>query len=157
MSEETEYVPTVLLHHLKHNQVLHETVILLTLLTDEAPRLRDEERITVERCSPVFIRIVARYGYMEQPNVPAVLQLASRQAGIAPYDPMSTSFYLGRESLTSPQQGNLPMRWIMKLFVLLRKNENDATSHFGIPPNRVVEIGARLELTPARNEVVEDF
>jgi KUP system potassium uptake protein len=148
MSEENEYVPTVLLHHLKHNQVLHETVILLTLLTDEAPRLRDEQRITVKRCSPVFIRITARYGYMEQPDVPKVLQLASQQAGIAPYDPMSTSFYLGRESLTSSPACGLPMRWLMGLFAWLRKNENDATSHFGIPPNRVVEIGARLELVP---------
>jgi KUP system potassium uptake protein len=157
LSEETENVPTVLLHHLKHNQVLHETVILLTLLTDEAPRLHDEERITVERCSPVFIRVVARYGYMEQPNVPAVLQLASKQAGIAPYDPMTTSFYLGRESITPPQEGSLPLRWILGFFILLRRNENDATSHFGIPPNRVVEIGARLELAPVRNEGHGEF
>jgi KUP system potassium uptake protein len=152
LAEETENVPTVLLHHLKHNQVLHETVILLTLLTDEAPRLKDEERISVKPCGAGFTRIVARYGYMEQPNVPAVLELASKQAGIAQYEPMNTSFYLGRESLILPQSGSLAMRWLLELFNWLRKNENDATSHFGIPPNRVVEMGARLELAPIRHE-----
>jgi KUP system potassium uptake protein len=157
LTEETSNVPTVLLHHLKHNQVLHETVILLTLLTDEAPRLKDGERISVERCDGCFMRVVARYGFMEQPNVPNALELASKKAGIAPYDPMSTSFYLGRELLILPQSGNLAMRWLLELFNWLRKNENDATSHFGIPANRVVEIGARLELSPVRNDPIADY
>jgi KUP system potassium uptake protein len=157
LTEETSNVPTVLLHHLKHNQVLHETVILLTLLTDEAPRLKDGERISVERCDGCFMRVVARYGFMDQPNVPNALELASKKAGIAPFDPMSTSFYLGRELLILPQSGNLAMRWLLELFNWLRKNENDATSHFGIPANRVVEIGARLELSPVRNDPIADY
>jgi KUP system potassium uptake protein len=152
MSEETEYVPTVLLHHLKHNQVLHENVVLLTLLTDEAPRLTDDERLTVEPCKAGFTRVIARFGYMEQPNVPAILELASKRCGVALYDPMTTSFYLGRESLIAPNRGNFVMRWLLALFVVLRRNERDATSHFGIPPNRVVEIGARLEMSAKAKE-----
>jgi KUP system potassium uptake protein len=147
LTEQSSSVPTVLLHHLKHNQVLHETVVLLTLMTDEAPRLNDQERIRLERFNLGFIRIVARFGFMEEPNVPKVLCLAGSLIADELYNPMTTSFYLGRESLVVPGKGNLAIRWLLRLFVWLRKNERDATSHFGIPPNRVVEMGARLELT----------
>ena len=139
-------VPVALLHHLKHNQVLHERVILLTLLTDEAPRVEDRSRVSIEHLAIGFIRIVAHYGYMEQVNVPSLLGLASQQAGDELYDPMSTSFYLGRESLVARGQGNLARRLLIGIFIWLHKNELDATSRFGIPPNRVVELGSRLDL-----------
>jgi KUP system potassium uptake protein len=84
---------------------------------------------------------------MEAPNVPKVLALAGDLAGEELYDPMTTSFYLGHESLVVPRKGNAAKRWLLRLFVWLRKNERDAISHFGIPPNRMVEMGARLELT----------
>jgi KUP system potassium uptake protein len=147
LSEQSASVPTVLLHHLKHNQVLHEKVVLLTLVTDEAPRLNDAERIRLERFKFGVLRIVARFGFMEAPNVPKVLALAGGLAGEELYDPMTTSFYLGHESLVVPRKGNPAKRWLLRLFVWLRKNERDAISHFGIPPNRMVEMGARLELT----------
>ena len=139
-------VPTVLLHHLKHNQILHECVVVLTLITDEAPRVADSERMQVDRLEIGFVRIVAHYGYMEEANVPALLTLASAQSGLCLYEPMTTSFYLGRESLVAPREGHIAMRILLKLFVWLHKNELDATSHFHIPPNRVVEVGARLDL-----------
>lgn len=138
--------PVALLHHLKHNQVLHEQVVLLTLITDEAPRLSDSERLQVTCLPAGFVLIVARYGYMEEANVPALLELAAPQLDCVLYDTMSTSFYLGRESLTPPRSGNPALRLLLKLFIWLHKNELDATSHFGIPPNRVVELGARLDL-----------
>jgi len=149
LSGQTETVPTVMLHHLKHNQVLHETVVMLTLLVDEAPRVPDASRVTVEKFDIGFFRVIARFGYMEELNVPHVLELASKAAGIELYDTMTTSFYLGRESLIAPSKGNILMRWLLMLFTLMRKNERDATSHFGIPANRVVEIGERLELAAA--------
>jgi len=139
-------VPTTLLHHLKHNQVLHEQVILLTLLTEEIPRVPPEERFDVQCFDQGFIRIVGRYGYLESLDVPVLLRQALQKAGREAYDAMTTSFYLGRESLTVRASLNLGRRLLLSLFSLLRKNELDATSHLGVPPNRVVEMGARLDL-----------
>jgi len=146
MTPPGDSAPVALLHHLKHNQVLHERVVLLTIVTDEAPRVADSARMTADCLEIGFVRIVAHYGYMEEVNVPALLELASPQSGCTLYDAMSTSFYLGRESLTLPASGNLALRGLLRLFVWLHKNELDATAHFAIPPNRVVEMGARLDL-----------
>jgi KUP system potassium uptake protein len=140
--------PVALLHHLKHNQVLHEHVVLLTLFTEEVPRIPDTGRLTFTNLALGFKKIVARYGYMEAANVPKLLELAEQQAGCCLYDPMSTSFYLGRETLSAPYKGGLVTNLLLRLFVWLHKNELDSTTHFGIPPNRVVELGARLDLVP---------
>ena len=139
-------VPITLLHHLKHNQVLHEQVVLLTLLTEEIPRVAPAERFKVERLDQGFVRIVGRYGYMEMLDVPQLLEQALPSANCPCYDAMMTTFYLGRESLAvQTKQG--PLRHILlSLFTRLRKNELDATAHLGLPPNRVVEMGARLDL-----------
>jgi KUP system potassium uptake protein len=141
-----ESVPMVLLHHLKHNQVLHEHVVILTLVTDEIPRVPRSNRLNVQCMDTGFVRIVAHYGYMERANVPELLALASNQVKLTLYDAMSTSFYLGRESLVVTRHGNFVRRLLLRLFTWMHKNELDATAHFGIPPNRVVELGARLEL-----------
>lgn len=138
--------PTALLHHLKHNQVLHEHVVVLTLIIDEAPRVADSARMQVSCMDIGFIRIIAHFGYMEEVNVPALLLLAGEQTGCTLFDLMTTSFYMGRESLVEPGAGNILRRLLLKLFIWLHKNELDATSHFQIPPNRVVELGARLDL-----------
>jgi KUP system potassium uptake protein len=139
-------VPTTLLHHLKHNQVLHEHVVLLTLLTEEIPRVPQAGRFTVEALELGFTRIVARYGYLEAVDVPKLLERVSVKIGRACSDPMETSFYLGRESLVPPERGNIFKRLLLHLFVRMHKNELDVTSHLGLPPNRVVELGARLDL-----------
>ncbi len=139
-------VPTTLLHHLKHNQVRHEEVVLLTLLTEEIPRVSQSDRCAVECLEFGFVRIVARYGYLEAPNVPQLLELASKQVQRPLYDAMTTSFYLGRESLVAASRGNWFRQVLFHLFVLLYKNELDVTAHLGLPPNRVVELGARLDL-----------
>lgn len=140
-------VPATLLHQLKHNQVLHEQVILLTLLTEEIPRVAPAERFNVKRLEQGFVRIEGRYGYLEMLDVPQLLEQALQSAGCSNYDAMTTTFYLGRESL-SVQTKNRPGRhMLLTLFRLLRKNELDATAHLGLPPNRVVEMGTRLDLT----------
>lgn len=140
-------VPTTLLHHLKHNQVLHQQVVLLTLMTEEIPRTSPAERCQVEHYDQGFVRITARYGYLETPHVPQLLEQASKQFGIAACNPMTTSFYLGRESLVATVHGSLLRRLLLNLFIWLHRNETDVTVHLSLPPNRVVEMGARLDLS----------
>ena len=154
LSEESDEVSKVLIHHLKHNQVLHERVVLLTLETIDEPRVGDEERITCQDLGLGFVRLVARHGFMESPNVPALLQQASRSCGEEVCDPMRTSFYLGRETLTVHSDWRLLRQALLRIFAWLRRNELDATAHFGIPANRVVELGARLELRPEPEKAV---
>jgi len=150
LSENAQKVPTMLLHHLKHNQVLHERVVLLTMETVEQPRVKANERVAWQDIGEGFARLVARYGYMESPNVPELLREASAYCGKVPLDPMSTTFYLGRESLLLSTRGRPLKGLLLRVFTWLRRNEVDASSYFGIPANRVVELGARRELTAGR-------
>ncbi|MBV8380135.1 MAG: KUP/HAK/KT family potassium transporter [Paucibacter sp.] len=139
-------LPQVLLHQLKHNQVLHEQVVILSLLTEDAPRVDAAQRLIVEALPLNFRRITVRYGYMDEVDVPGALAQAGDELGTCLFDPMTTSFYLGRETLTVAREGSLAMRLLLRLFVLLHKNEQDMTAQYRIPPNRVVELGARLDL-----------
>jgi KUP system potassium uptake protein len=137
----------VLLHHLKHNQVLHETVILLTVTTEETPRVTDADRVRVEPLSLGFHRVVARYGFMEEPDVPRVVGIAAQLRGAVDQE-SRTTYYLGRLSVVPPSErrtGRMP-RWRVSVFGFLERNERSATMYFEIPPNRVVELGTRVEL-----------
>lgn len=140
-------VPTTLLHHLKHNQVLHSQVVLLTILTEEIPRVDPSARFKVTRLEQGFVRIESRYGYLESLDVPKLLVQALQSSGCTAYDPMNTTFYLGHESLTVHTKKRPARRLLLSLFRVLRKNELDATAYLGLPPNRVVEMGARLDLS----------
>jgi KUP system potassium uptake protein len=148
LSERSQEVPTVLTHHLKHNQVLHKRVVLLTIETVDAPRVEDDARLKWQDLGLGFLRVVAKYGFMESPNVPALLRLASKSCGEALYDPMRTSFYMGRATLTVPSGRRLLRHALLNIFLWQRRNELDATAHFRLPANRVVEMGARLEFRP---------
>jgi KUP system potassium uptake protein len=142
MTSASEGAPVVLLHHLKHNKVLHEQVILMSVQTLEVPEVPRDRRLSVHELGHGFYRVVTRYGFMETPNVPQILALCS-QRGLATR-PNETSFFLGRERLLVG--GSFPMaRWRKKLFVFLSRNARSATEYFGIPPNRVVELGAQIE------------
>jgi KUP system potassium uptake protein len=142
MTREPEGAPVVLLHHLKHNKVLHEQVVLLSIQTEEVPEIKDAERITIQRLTQGFYRITARYGFMESTDVPAILARA-RDAGID-NKPLDTTYYLGREQLIPT--GTTPLwNWRKKLFVFMSRNSRSATAFYGIPPNRVVELGAQIE------------
>jgi KUP system potassium uptake protein len=157
MTSSNDGVPVVLLHHLKHNKVLHEQVILMSVVTREVPEIKASERVTAEKLEHGFWRITARYGFMESPNVPEILQWA-RESGLKA-KPNDTTFYLGRERIIigdgearpgtrrAPDDAVLPRmaRWRKKLFVLMSRNARSATEFFGIPPNRVVELGAQVE------------
>ncbi len=140
--------PVVLLHHLKHNQVLHKQVILLSIITEEVPEVANDERVTIEVLDAGFVRAVARYGFMELPDVNEVLELMRRQ-GIKTR-PLATSFYLGRELLLPDvmpwREGGLTMNiWRKRLFVLMSKNARSASEFFKLPANRVVELGTQID------------
>ncbi|TAL02075.1 MAG: potassium transporter Kup [Rhodospirillaceae bacterium] len=143
MTSSLEGVPSALLHNLKHNKVLHERVVLLTVLTEQVPWVADAERLAVSTYPHAFYRVVARYGFMESPDVPAALTGCACQ-GLA-VDMMDTSFFLGRDSLVPKLRSSLPV-WRERVFLWLWRNAASATDFFRLPPNRVVEMGSQTEI-----------
>lgn len=139
----TEGVPHALLHNLNHNKVLHERIVLLTVQTEDIPHVDDGDRLQVERLSPDFFRVIVHYGFKDEPDVPAALELA-RQHGLE-FSTMETSFFLSRQTLV-PKLGKEMSLWREKLFAIMARNASSATGYFKIPANRVVELGTRIEL-----------
>jgi KUP system potassium uptake protein len=143
MTSDTSGVPNVLLHHFKHNKVLHQRVILVSILTERRPEVPASERIEISPLEHGFYRLTARFGFMEKPSVDVVLRCAASQ-GLVIEIP-STTFFLGRETLLSTGRSGM-MTWRKKLFAFLSCNAPSAVQYFGIPPNRVIELGAQFEL-----------
>jgi KUP system potassium uptake protein len=135
--------PPVLLHHLKHNQVLHRQVVLLSVISEAVPTVSAEEALTVEELEHGFYRVVYKSGFMQTPNVPQIL-LRAREKGLV-CEPSTTSYYLGRETLLTSGKSTM-MRWRKALFAFVSRNARSATSYFGIPPGRVVELGMQVDL-----------
>ncbi len=142
MTSEAEGTPVVLLHHLKHNKVLHEQVILLSIIGREVPEVAASERLTIEPLSHGFYRVRAFYGFMQTPRVEE-LRWRCVEAGIKARR-MDTTYYLGREQLI-PVGSTGMARWRKRLFAIMARNARSATQFFEIPPNRVVELGAQIE------------
>ena len=143
MVSSSEGVPSALLHNLKHNKVLHERVVLMTVVIESVPWASDRNRIEVTTHPHAFYRVIARYGFMESPDVPAVLA-ACKGHGLS-FDPMDTSFFLGRDSLVPAVKSKMPV-WREHLFLWLWRNASSATVFFRLPPNRVVEMGSQTEI-----------
>jgi KUP system potassium uptake protein len=142
MTSDLTGAPVVLLHHLKHNKTLHDTVILLSVQTRGIPEVPDDQRVSFEPLGEGFYRLIAHYGFMQSPDVPAVLaSVAERGVSTAP---MSTSYYLGHERLVLTGSARM-MRWRKKLFAFMSRNARSATEFYRIPPNRVLELGAQIE------------
>jgi len=135
--------PHALLHNLKHNKVLHEKVILLTVLTVETPHVREEERFDVFPLGKGIFRIIMRFGFMEDPNVPSILKKI--QVPQLEFKPMETTFFLGRESLIASPKPGMAI-WREKLFAWMSRNAWNAANFFSLPTNRVVELGQQVEL-----------
>jgi KUP system potassium uptake protein len=133
--------PVALMHNLKHNKVLHELNYILTVETGETPRVRDEDRIRIERVSDDFATVVVTYGFMESPNIPKALSLC-RKLGLK-FDIMATSFFLGRRSVVPSATSGMPL-WQDKIFIYLMKNAANPTDFYKIPPGRVVEMGTQV-------------
>jgi KUP system potassium uptake protein len=138
-----DYVPAALLHNLKHNKVLHERVLFVTVQNVDEPEVGPERRTEVTQLSPGIHRVELRYGFMESPNIPRALEdLNSR--GVA-FDPMQASYFLGREVLVPAMVPKLPI-WRLWLFLVLARNAVSATEFFRIPSDRVVELGVRVAI-----------
>jgi KUP system potassium uptake protein len=138
-----DVVPRTLLHNYKHNKVLHERIVLLRVMNEEVPHIPDSERVTVERLDAGFTRIVARYGFSEDPNLVALL--SGLQVEGLDLQPMKCTFFLGRETLILSANPNMPP-WRKHLFAYLARNALDASKFFHLPPNRIIEIGVQVEL-----------
>ena len=136
-------VPHALLHNLKHNKVLHERIVLMTIRTEEVPFIEAEQRIEIQQLSNSFWRVMAYYGFKETPSVQEVLDLCEAQG--MQFELMDTSFFLSRETLIQTEREGLAP-WREKLFVWMSRNALRATDFFQIPSNRVVEMGAQVEL-----------
>jgi len=134
--------PPALLHNLKHNQVLHQVTIILTIQAERTPRIPEEERLEVVSLGSGVWRVVARYGFMEQPNVPEILAACGAHGLACRAD--KVSFFLGRETII-PTPKNLPL-WQAKYFALLSRSSQSAMEFFNLPPNRVIELGAQIEV-----------
>jgi KUP system potassium uptake protein len=141
LTSDPEFAPTALLHNLKHNKVLHEQNVILTIITEDTPRAREEERVSITPVSEHFMRVALRFGYMETPNVPKALAIARKQGW--QFDIMSTSFFLSRRALKPAAHSGMP-RWQDRLFIGLAKSASDATDFFQIPTGRVVEVGTQV-------------
>jgi KUP system potassium uptake protein len=143
LTSDPEYVPTALLHNLKHNKVLHEHNVILTITTAQTPRVDILDRVTIEGISDKFSAVRLNFGFMEMPNVPKALAIA-RKLGWQ-FDIMSTSFFVSRRSLKPAAQSGMP-KWQDHLFIGLSRAANDATDYFQIPTGRVVEVGTQVSI-----------
>jgi KUP system potassium uptake protein len=141
LTSDPDFAPASLLHNLKHNKVLHEHNIILTIVTTDTPRSSDDERVEITPISERFTRVALHFGFMEEPNVPKALALA-RKKGLH-FDIMSTSFFLSRRSLKASAHSGMPA-WQDRLFIGLARSANDATDFFQIPTGRVVEVGTQV-------------
>ncbi|MFN4151705.1 MAG: KUP/HAK/KT family potassium transporter, partial [Candidatus Sericytochromatia bacterium] len=143
MSVSLTSVPPVLIHHLKHNKVLHENVLFLSIKSLDMPYAKKDKRIELSEMGNGFFRILAYYGFMETPNVPDIIKKAQEQ-GLKIND-KDITYYLGRESLLISNKSKM-LGWKKSLFAFMSKNALPATSYFSIPPDRVVELGIQIEL-----------
>ncbi|HEX7758099.1 MAG TPA: potassium transporter Kup [Caulobacteraceae bacterium] len=143
LTSEPDVAPVALMHNLKHNKVLHEKNVILTVATAETPRVKEEDRIKIHPPNGDFTKVVLTYGFMESPNIPKALAQCRKQG--LKFDIMATSFFLGRRSVVPSANSGMPM-WQDRLFIFLMKNAANPTDFFKIPPGRVVELGTQVSV-----------
>ncbi len=142
LTSDPDIAPVALMHNLKHNKVLHEKNVILTVRTTDRPRVAEADRVRIEPISDDFKKLIVSYGFMERPNVPKALNLCRKQQGLK-FDIMSTSFFLGRRSLVPSANQGMPL-WQDRLYIFLMRNAANPTDFFHIPPGRVVELGTQV-------------
>jgi KUP system potassium uptake protein len=143
LTSDPEMAPSALMHNLKHNHVLHSKNFIVTVGVAPTPKVRDTDRIVIERLNDSFVRIRLTFGYMETPNVPKALTLARRHG--EKFDIMATSFFLNRRSFRPSRGQGLP-EWQERLYIAMTKSAADATDFYRLPSNRVVEMGQQLSI-----------
>lgn len=135
--------PPTLLHNVKHNHILHEKVVFLSIISTDTPTVPPAEQIKLNDLGQGFYRVEAFYGFMQKPNVPQVMKMVAKYGLVT--EPMTTTFYLGRETLLTGGKSKM-MRWRKAIFAFMSRNAGNTTVYFGIPANRVVELGTQIEL-----------
>jgi KUP system potassium uptake protein len=143
MSVSPEGIPGSLMHHYKLNKMLHQTVVFLSILVEEIPRVNPKERLKLENLGEGFYRLTARFGFMETPNVPELMRQA-KPLGLET-EPMATTYVLGRETLLTTGKSGMS-KWRKVLFSMMSRNAMNPTNFFKLPPNQVIEIGAQVEI-----------
>jgi KUP system potassium uptake protein len=143
MTSGTDGMPNVLLHHVKHNKVLHRQVVLLSISTENVPFVVGNSSLSVRELGHGFYRVLSRVGFMQQPNVPRILSRCERHGLVV--NVSDTTYYLGRQTLLTSGKARMA-RWRKILFSFLAKNSRAPTEFFNLPPNRVVELGLQIEL-----------
>jgi KUP system potassium uptake protein len=141
LTADQDVAPVALLHNLKHNRVLHRRNVILTVRNATEPHIQDAERLKLEPLDGNFTRATLDYGYMENPDIPSDLY----RSGALAVEPGGTSFFVGRHMLSMSHKVGLPL-WQDIIFIFLQRNASDPTAFFRIPPNRVVELGTRIEV-----------
>jgi KUP system potassium uptake protein len=141
MTPSNEFMPPALLHNLKHNKVLHQRNVLLSVETLSVPRADESERVAYTDLGHGFSRLSLRFGYMEDPNVPNALKRWNIPG--PPFDPMDTTYFASREALSASADEGMAL-WRDKLFLFMSRNATPATEYFGIPGNRLVELGTAV-------------
>ena len=136
-------VPSALLHNIKHNKVLHERVVVLTVAIAEVPYVDEDERVELTDLGDGFYRVILHYGFMEETDVPAALARLDMCGG--PFEMMQTSFFLSRQTLLSADKPGMAI-WREKLFAWMMRNAATPMEFFGLPTNRVVELGSQVEI-----------
>jgi len=143
LSSDVNAAPTSLMHNLKHNRVLHERNLVLSIRTEETPRVARHERVLIDRSNETFIKVTALYGFMETPSIPKIIESCRRKD--LNIDVGATSFFLSRRSLRTTTRSEMP-RWQERLFIWLARTAEDATTYFQIPTDRVVEVGTQVAI-----------
>ena len=143
-SANPQAVPTTLLHNLKHNKVMHERVVFMTVTTEDVPKVADDERTEVEMLVPQSVyQVVVRYGFMEDPDIMHVLMLLGRR-GLR-FDIEETTFFLGKSTIAKAERKGL-FTWRREVFRWMQRNASSAVEYFKLPPDRVIELGTQLKL-----------
>jgi KUP system potassium uptake protein len=143
MTSTAEGVPHALLHNLKHNKVLHDRILILTVMIDEVPYVDTEDRVEVRDLGSNFYRMIIRYGFMQDIDIPSVLKLVENCG--PKIKMMDTSFFLARQTLLASDRPGMPL-WREKLFAWMLANSESAMEFFKLPTNRVVELGSQVEI-----------
>jgi KUP system potassium uptake protein len=143
MTGNLDIIPPALLQNLAHNKILHETVIFMTIITHNDPRVPGEDKVEVKDLGNGFFRVTAHFGFFEEPNMPYIFALV-REKGLD-LKLLETSFFLGRENLLATKRPGMAI-WRERLFAFMSKNARSATAFYRIPPEIVVELGAQIEL-----------
>jgi KUP system potassium uptake protein len=143
LTNDTTVAPSSFMHNLKHNKVVHERVVIMSVRTETAPRVADSRRFDIQKVSTDFMTVVVHFGYMERPRIPNVLAQL-RKAGHK-FDIMTTSFFLGRRTLKPAANSGMP-QWQDRLFIALARQAASAPDFFAIPSDRVVELGAQMKV-----------